>query len=421
MRGNYMMDATRTGARDQVIVNAFTPAFSFAGRHQLKTGADFDWLHYNQRARRSGFDFQRADGSVIRQTRFAGSGSFRNKSRELSSFVQDSWRLKPTFLLELGLRQDWDALVRNFTVSPRFGFAWGLGEATKVVGGYAIVYEPGNLRLFSEPLDQYSITISNPLLDAAERMITISRFAADTPGLHSPKYQTWNVGFERQWSTQVYSKVGYLRRRGVEGLTYVSWLSQEDYFDQTPMMNIMHSLANLRRDMYDSIEMMVRQTFRTKYEWMAAYTRSRALSNAVTDVRVDTPVLSRDNQGPMPWDSPNRVVSWGYLPLGLKNWAAAYLLEYRTGQPFSIQDEQGTVYGQVNSHRYPDFFELNTHLERTFGAFKNRWAFRFGFNNVTGRKNPNVVINTMGSPQFMNFYGGQRRAFNLRIRWLGKL
>jgi hypothetical protein len=85
-----------------------------------------------------------------------------------------------------------------------------------------------------------------------------------------------------------------------------------------------------------------------------------------------------------------------------------------------ILDELGAVQGTVNDHRFPTFFELNTHLERSFSAFGNRWAFRFGFNNVTGRKNPNVVINTVGSPQFMSFYGGQRRAFNLRIRWLGK-
>jgi hypothetical protein len=420
LRGNYMMNAVRTGARDQLIFNTYTQSFSGAGRHQIKAGMDLNSLRYRQDARRSGFDFLRVDGSVVRQTRFAGSGSFRNASREVSSYVQDSWRLAPTFLLELGLRQDWDSLVRDVTIAPRVGFAWGIAETTKVVGGFGAVYEPGNLRLFSEPLDQYSITTSNPFLGPEERMMTVSRFAADTPELRSPRHLTWNAGIERQWSRQVYSKVAYLRRRGSRGLTYVPWLEQELFFDETPAHRIMHSLANLRRDRYDSLEAMVRHTFRTKYEWMAAYTRSRAISNAVTDLRVDTPVLSPYDVGPMPWDTPNRVVSWAYLPLGLKNWAAAYLLEYRTGQPFSIQDEQGGIQGAVNGNRYPVFFEMNTHLERSFGAFRYRWALRFGFNNVTGRKNPNVVINTMGSPQFMSFYGGQRRAFNLRIRWLGK-
>jgi hypothetical protein len=96
------------------------------------------------------------------------------------------------------------------------------------------------------------------------------------------------------------------------------------------------------------------------------------------------------------------------------------MLEWHTGQPFSIIDDQGSVSGTVNSYRYPEYLELNTHLERTFTAWGRRWAFRFGFNNVLDRKNPNVVINTIGSPRFMNFFGGQRRAFNLRIRVLGR-
>jgi hypothetical protein len=123
----------------------------------------------------------------------------------------------------------------------------------------------------------------------------------------------------------------------------------------------------------------------------------------------------------MPWDSPNRVLTWGYLPVPRwKNWAVAYLTEYRTGQPFSIQDELGGILGPVNHLRYPVFFELNLHFERSFTALKHRWAFRFGANNLTDHKNPNVVINTLGSPQFLKFYGGQRRAFNVRIRWLGR-
>jgi outer membrane receptor protein involved in Fe transport len=87
---------------------------------------DMDWLSYCQDARRSGYDYLRVDGSVIRQTRFAGSGSLRNSSREFSSYVQDSWRLTPSFLIELGLRQDWDTLVSSIAVAPRVGIAWGV-------------------------------------------------------------------------------------------------------------------------------------------------------------------------------------------------------------------------------------------------------------------------------------------------------
>jgi hypothetical protein len=420
MRGNYMTDATRTAARDQFVMNAYVPAFTRAGRHQIKMGVDMNSLRYAQQVRRTGYDFQRADGTIARETRFAGPDHFKSSSREVASYVQDSWRLRPSFLIELGLRQDWDELVRNVTIAPRFGFSWGLGEKTKLAGGYGVVFEPGNLRLFSEPLDQYSITTSNPFRDPSQRLVIISRFASDAPGLQSPRYHTWNAGIEHQFGPQLYARAGYLRRRGSRGLTYVSWVTYEDILGGIRELNVLHNLANLRRDMYDAVDLLVRHTFRSRYEWMVSYTRSRALSNSVTDLRVDTPVLATSNAGPMPWDSPNRVISWGYLPTGFKNWAAAYMLEWHTGQPFSIIDDQGSVSGTVNSYRYPEFIELNTHLERTFTSWGRRWAFRFGFNNVLNRKNPNVVINTIGSPRFMTFYGGQRRSFNLRIRVLGR-
>lgn len=236
LRGNYMMNAIRNGGRDEFIVNGYTPSFEARGKHQIKTGVDINFLGYGQDVHRTGFDYQRVDGSTVRQTRFGGSGLFRNSSKEVSSYIQDSWRLKPSFLVELGLRHDWDELVQNNTVAPRVGFAWSPGEGTKVVGGFGVVYEPGNLRLFSEPLDQYSITTANPFLPPPDRWTTISRFAVEGVGLHSPRYATWNAGVERQWSRQVFSKIAYLRRRGSRGLTYVSWREDSGLVDDTPTM-----------------------------------------------------------------------------------------------------------------------------------------------------------------------------------------
>jgi hypothetical protein len=165
----------------------------------------------------------------------------------------------------------------------------------------------------------------------------------------------------------------------------------------------------------------VRQTFRGEYEWLVSYTRSRALSNAVVDVNVDDPIIVTDNAGPMPWDAPNRLLSWGYLPTPWKSWALAYLAEYRTGFPFSMQQEDTRIVGDVNSLRFPDYFELNLHGERRFAFRGYRWALRFGANNVTNRRNYDTVNNIVSSSKFLQFFGGQKRAFIFRIRWLGRL
>jgi hypothetical protein len=96
----------------------------------------------------------------------------------------------------------------------------------------------------------------------------------------------------------------------------------------------------------------------------------------------------------------------------------AYLLDWRTGLPFSALDEAGHVSGEPNSFRFPNYFELNVHIERRMHLWNHWWAFRLGINNLTDHSNPNLVNNVTSSPQFLSFYGGQSRAFTFRIRWL---
>jgi hypothetical protein len=187
-----------------------------------------------------------------------------------------------------------------------------------------------------------------------------------------------------------------------------------------PLWDSVFNLENLRSDVYDSVETVLRKSLGNQYEWMASYTRSRALSNAVADINIDDPLFISNNVGRMPWDSPNRVLSWGYFPLWWKNWAIAYLLEWHTGFPFSVQDDEGRTVGQINSYRFPATFEFNLHFERHFLFRKNRWAIRMGSNNLTNHKNPNLVNNNISSPEFLTFYGGQGRTWIFRIRWLGK-
>ena len=170
---------------------------------------------------------------------------------------------------------------------------------------------------------------------------------------------------------------------------------------------------------------MIRQSLAAQFEWMASYTWSRAQSNAVLDLSVDQPLKVTSNLGPLPWDSPHRILSWGYLPVfGIpfmrKDWAISYLLDARSGFPFSIQDDTGAIVGGVNSRRYPFNVDLNLHIERrfTFGGY--RFAVRAGINNLTNSRNWTAVNNVIGSTQYLQYYGDEGRHAVLRIRFFGR-
>ncbi|MBI3210738.1 MAG: TonB-dependent receptor [Candidatus Solibacter usitatus] len=423
-RGNSFIDADRRAGRDQWLANLFAPAFPFLGEHRFKTGVDFDRLNYRQDVRRGGVEFQDSNLVLRRRTQFFGSGKLDARNFEAAAYVQDSWRPRSNLLFELGLRGEWDSLLDKWNASPRIGFAWMLRERTKISGGAARIVDSTNLRVYTRALDQYSASTYFEDDGRSVRGPAFSVYQFDAERLRSPRSNTWNLTLEHQFPRFLQARVNATGRDGNRGFTYINSLdaSPPANFNGAPgaVFDAIYSLRNQREDHYRAVEFTLRQPIRQRYEWMVSYTRSRARSNAVLDRQVDDPLVVEHNAGVLPWDTPNRWISWGYLPLPSQYWAVAYLAEYRTGFPYSLQDARGHMVGDVDAQRFPAFFELNLFLERRILFRKNWWAVRFGFNNITNHKNPNVVNNLLGSPEFLRVYGGQSRAFNMRIRLLGK-
>ena len=74
----------------------------------------------------------------------------------------------------------------------------------------------------------------------------------------------------------------------------------------------------------------------------------------------------------------------------------------------------------VDAYRYPTNFDLNLSLERRFTFRGRRLALRLGLNNLTDHRNPTAVNNTIGAPDYLQFYGDEGRHLEARIRFLGR-
>jgi hypothetical protein len=98
------------------------------------------------------------------------------------------------------------------------------------------------------------------------------------------------------------------------------------------------------------------------------------------------------------------------------------LLDYRTGYPFSVVNQQQFLIGAADSRRFPDYASLNISLEKKFRFRGYLFAVRGSAINVLGRQNPDVVVNNVDAlpTQFLTFAGGQGRAFTGRLRFIGK-
>ena len=181
----------------------------------------------------------------------------------------------------------------------------------------------------------------------------------------------------------------------------------------------LHLLDSSRRDRYKALEFSMRRRFKGGHVVFASYTRSTARSNAVLNFNLANPFFSPQAGGPLAWDTPNRFLSWGILPLVGKV-DLAYTVDWHDGFPFSVVNQNQELIGPPNRLRYPDYFSLNLALEKQISLFGFRWEVRGGFDDITDRHNPDAVDNNIDSPNYLTFGSAERRSLTGQIRLLGR-
>jgi hypothetical protein len=427
--GNFYQASHQYGTRKEVFTNFFPKILRLRGAQQFQIGADVERVDYRGIFSRTSYELIGLGGLPLDRTSFDGSGQFQVPDTSAGFYVNDHWQPWKPIVLDVGVRIDWDQLVGRAAPAPRVGIAYSpFAEGkTKVTAGYSVVHEYTNLEVFSRSYDQIALTTpySPSGLPEASTPTVFER----GPDLTMPRYDNYSAGVEHALRKNYDVKLEFLERHTHNAFAYTQFPPAANLFQPQVLtygFGGTYLLSNDRRDAYHGLDATIRHSFGDQYEWMASYVRSRAASNGVLAPGVNIPLQVTGGTRPVPWDATNRILSWGYLPIfpnnrpWMKKWAWAYLLDYRTGFPFSVANQGGIISGPVDSYRFPASLDLNLHLERrfTFGGY--RFAIRGGVNNLTNSRNPTGVINTIGSPQFLQFVGYEGRHFEFRLRFFGR-
>ncbi|MBZ5551382.1 MAG: TonB-dependent receptor [Acidobacteriia bacterium] len=397
--------------------NVTLPPMQWHGRHEFKVGTDIDHVTYQQALERQPISIVREDGTLARLITFVGNPSFRRTNSEWTGYVQDRWSLSDRLLLEIGIRQDWDQIIRDVLISPRLASTYLLTPdgRTKLSVGIGLYHDATNLDFVTRPLGGQRIDetfAADGLTPLGPPVLTA--FLVNEQALKAPRFLNWSIGLERTLPHSVDLGMNFIERRGTRGFAFVNTEAIG-----TGGAGGQFLLTNEGQDHFDEFQINVRHTFKGSYSFLASYTRSAARSNAVVDFNLGNPVFSQQAGGPLPWDSPNRFLSWGGYPL-IKGFDLFYSLDWRTGFPFSVIDQNQFLVGAPNSRRLPDFFSLNLHMERRFHLLGYYLALRAGFNNITNHQNAAGINNNVDSPGFSSLNGVQGRVFTARIRFLGR-
>lgn len=419
--GNYFADTEQEVDRLQVVASMLVRPLSWHGRHDVKFGIDVDDNRYRQFSLRRSFEIRNEQGIRVRTVSFSGDTHLGQDDAEFSAYIQDRWSPQERLLVEAGLRLDWDRVLGETLASPRFAVTYSPSRTreSKFSAGVGVFYDATNLGLLARGLDQVrtdtfysedgSEVIDGPI---------VSRYTVDKSLLQAPFSLNWSVGWEQKLPGVIYFSTNFIRRHGRRAWAYSLTASGGEQGAQ----EITYQLDSNQTQSYSYAEFTAKRMFKEKYYAVFSYARSGTRTSAVIDFSPENPVFSQQASGPFGWDAPNRFITWGLLPLPyIRKWTAAYFLEWHTGFPYSVVNQELRIVGAPNSYRFPDYFSLNLQFERRFRLLHYEWAFRFGFNNITGHDNPTAVNNNIDSPDFGQFLGSAGAAFVGRIRFLGKI
>ncbi len=455
--GNYYLNSQTNARRWQGLSNLYLPSHYAHGRHDIKLGIDLDRIDYDASFLRQPISYwpgqtvttpngacpTSVSGVPItpspcaRYSIFSGGNYSATYNFEASAYAEDRWLITDRFLLEPGLRLDWDEIVRTALLSPRLAGTYVLDNSgnTKLSAGIGVVYDATDLILIARPYagerQDYFFNSAGQPTDLSGAIVplpspVLSTFSVNHQNLEAPRFLNWSVALETKLPASLFMKAEFMQRRGTDDFVY-------NTPNNLPGGNFI--LQNTRDDHYNAFQVSLRRRFHQRYMVMGSYIRSSTHSNQVLDFNVDNPILGRvvpgtssitspQAPGPFLWDAPNRFLSWGLLPFFrlpiIHALDLAYSAEARTGFPFNVFTDQQLLYGSPGSYRFPTYFTLNLHLEKRFHLFGYYWALRGGFDDITGHSNPVVVNADVNSPQFLTFSGYNRRSFTSRIRFLGK-
>lgn len=418
--GSDFESLTTLAQRLEAYANAYLPSKHWLGSHQVTAGIDADRIGYDFDEQLAPVNYENEARTLVRRSTFPVFTPAMRHNAELGAWVEDRWTPRDGLLIEPGLRYDWDEIIRRPLVSPRIAMNFsppGQENTTKFTAGIGEYYEHTQLEFLTRALagvrydTYYAADGTTPPGLPQETVFTVNQGS-----LREARALNWSAGVQHRLPWQIVAGANFLQKRISDEFVYANQ-------DGTGAQPGDYLLTNNRQDHYHSIEVDARRTFARGYTLFGSYTRSSATTNSALDYVPSIPILGPQQHGPLGWDSPNRIISWGWLPAWApwlpsvhKNWDFVYTALWSSGYPFDSVNSEEDLVGPPGSHRFPGFVDLSPGLEWRFHFHGKYFGLRGVVDNITDASDPGVVINNVDSPEYLTFSQPLGRGFTTRIR-----
>src|SRR6202158_6092669 len=346
--GNFFNQWSHKGKEFQLVSAYQFSEKHWRGRHEVHVGVDFDHRSYTGTSSAHPVQVLRQDGTLAQEITFLPGPAQDASDTAVAEFIQDHWVLNSDWAVDLGARLSSETRGWSAAVAPRAGVAYSPGKDNKTVirTGVGLFYSllpllagdfAANPTRVITPFDAAGLPSGLPMTYTnayAGRPDPLNASVLPGPPGTTPRNLTWNAGVERELRKNVFLRVGYID-------SHTTYLFAVNPFTGAPGAQSFLALTNTGSSHYRELENTVHFTFRRNDEVNVSYiwSRTRGDLNNLSSVLIPfaQPVIRPNVYGILPYDVPQRVVTWGIvsLPHGFK---FSPIADIHTGYPYSNID-----------------------------------------------------------------------------------
>lgn len=421
--GNFFNRWSRRGKEFQLIPSYQLAQKHWLGHHEIRVGVDLDHRSFTGTNTSHPVNLLGPDGSLSETIDFQGAPPQSASDTAVAEFVQDHWVVNSHWSLDGGARFSSETNGWSAAFAPRAGVAFSPGDEGKTVlrAGAGLFYSALPLLAadFAENPTRVVSQFDSTGLPIGLPVSYTNAYVGDVNPLSgtalprqtdtTPRNFTWNAEIDRELRKNAILRVSYID-------SHTTYLFAIDPFTATPGAESFLGLTNTGSSHYRELESTLRFTIHGKNQANVSYIRSetRGDLNNLSNVLIPfaQPVIRPNVYGILPYDVPNRVVTWGIFSLP-KQFKFSPIADIHSGYPYSNIDVQQNYVGTPNGERFATYFSLDVKVYREFripflGSSRGKsHHVRLGFYslNVTNHGNFNAVYNNVTSPNFGRFVG----------------
>jgi hypothetical protein len=430
LRGNFYRTEDRQTTHTQVRAVYGRSIGSRGNTHLLEVGGELHGLDIDGEFDAGTILVRGAEGQLLKRSDFIGSPDDLDETKyEWAGFVHDRWWHSTRFWCDSGVRFSSDSVTRQMRWEPRFGFAWDpVGNSNTLVK--AAVGMLHRRVYLAEAFWDRGPTLVQTTFDEGEDGEDILRvFVPETQGrLSAPRTLLITAEAIHRFSSSLLVRGRYTQRDGDDQIIFDLVPGAEFMLPEgvapldaasalTPETHGKLLLSNEGERNSWSAEVTGQYTISEESELYASYVYSSAEGdlnefNHLAGERPDA-VLRPNQYAKLPFDATHRFLLWGIvnLPWGM---TVSPVVEWRSGFPYSVVQEDQSYLGEANSARYPAFLSIDAQVTKDFTIKKYDLTAGVKITNLTDHDNPRNVINNIASPRFGDLLNS--RGFKIRAK-----